>query len=51
MPINTREISYKTFGRVLAVENGSIELYVTLDIGPRIIRYALAAGKISCLRT
>ena len=45
MAIKTREIKYKTFGRVLAIENGAIELYVTLDVGPRVIRYALAGGE------
>lgn len=45
MAIKAREISYKTFGRVLAIENGEIELYVTLDVGPRIIRYAPAGGE------
>jgi hypothetical protein len=45
MSIKTREINYKTFGKVLAIENGAIELYVTLDIGPRVIRYALSGGE------
>ena len=45
MSITYREQAYKTFGRVLAIENGVIELYVTLDVGPRIIRYALAGGE------
>ena len=44
MSITYREQSYKTFGRVLAIENGFVELYVTLDVGPRIIRYALSGG-------
>lgn len=45
MALTYREQAYKTFGRVLAIENGDMELYVTLDIGPRIIHYALAGGE------
>lgn len=45
MGITSGIISYKNFGRVLAISNGTIDLYVTLDIGPRIIRYALAGGE------
>lgn len=45
MPLKTREISYKTFGRVLAIENDLIEIYVTLDAGPRIIRFGLVGGE------
>lgn len=32
---------YSTFGRCLCIENGLIELYVTIDIGPRIIKFNL----------
>ncbi len=45
MALTYREQAYKTFGRVLAIENGDMELYVTLDVGPRIIRYALPGGE------
>lgn len=45
MALAYREQAYKTFGRVLAIENGDMELYVTLDVGPRIIRYALPGGE------
>ena len=44
MAVTYREMTYKTFGRVLAIENGVIELYVTLDVGPRIIRYSTVGG-------
>ncbi len=44
MAVTYREMTYKTFGRGLAIENGVIELYVTLDVGPRIIRYSTVGG-------
>ena len=45
MAISYKEISYKTFGKVLAITNGTIDLYVTVDCGPRIIRYGLCGGE------
>lgn len=45
MAISYRERSYKTFGRVLAIDNGEIELFITLDMGPHIIRYARIGGE------
>ena len=36
--IQSSLVNYKTFGRCLTLSNGSIEVYVTLDIGPRIIK-------------
>lgn len=44
MALSAKEISYGPFGRVLALTDGVTELYVTLDFGPRIIRYALVGG-------
>lgn len=44
--INVREIpSYKDYGRVLALTNGIVEAYVTLDVGPRIIRFGYVGGQ------
>ncbi|MBQ1965952.1 MAG: hypothetical protein II348_04675, partial [Clostridia bacterium] len=44
--INVREIeSYKDFGKVIAVDNGTVEAYVTVDVGPRIIRYGFIGGQ------
>lgn len=44
--INFKEIeSYKEYGKVLCIENGVIEAYVTLDIGPRIIRFGFVGGQ------
>jgi hypothetical protein len=45
MSVQTRIIDqFETFGRVLAVDNGHIEAYVTLDVGPRVIRLAKPGG-------
>ena len=33
------EISYKNFGKCVKISNGIVELYVTIEKGPRIIRY------------
>ena len=39
-----KEINYSTYGRCVEISNGSVELYVTVDIGPRIIRYGFVGG-------
>lgn len=39
------EKQYKNFGKCLEITNGNIELVVTLDVGPRILRYALSGGE------
>ena len=31
--------SFKDYGKCLCISNGVIEAYVTIDIGPRIIRF------------
>ncbi len=41
MAVSYSEVRYKSFGRCLKIENAFAEVYVTLDFGPRIIRYAL----------
>ena len=38
------EASYKNYGKCLSISNGAIEVLVTVDVGPRIIRCA-CAGK------
>ncbi len=44
--INIKEIeSYKDYGKVVSISNGSIEAYVTVDIGPRIIRFGYVGGQ------
>ena len=37
--------SYKDFGRVLSLSNGVVEACVTLDVGPRIIRFGYVNGQ------
>ncbi len=37
--LSYREIDYKNFGKCLEVSNGVVDILVTLDIGPRILRY------------
>ncbi len=37
--IEYKEVDYKNYGKCLEISNGKIDLLVTLDIGPRIIRY------------
>ena len=39
--LNYREIDYKNFGKCLEISNGVADILVTLDIGPRILRYGL----------
>ncbi len=36
--INSTIYNYKTFGRIIVLSNGIIEVGITLDIGPRIIK-------------
>ncbi|MBR6772634.1 MAG: hypothetical protein IKM29_04470 [Clostridia bacterium] len=45
MAVSIYEKDYAPFGRVLAMENDFVELYVTLDFGPRIIRFAVRGGE------
>ena len=39
--IKVEEIQYGSFGKCLSVNNGMMEMVITIDVGPRIIRYAL----------
>ena len=36
--------NYKDYGEVIAISNGIIEAYVTVDVGPRIIRFGFIGG-------
>lgn len=36
--VSIKEVSYKNFGKCLSISNEKIEVYVTVDIGPRIIK-------------
>ncbi len=37
--------NYKAYGKVLCITNGTIEAYVTVDLGPRIIRFGKVGGQ------
>ena len=39
------EIEYAPFGRCVRISNEKIELYVTLNFGPRIIRAGFVGGE------
>lgn len=44
--VTVKEIeSFKDYGRCLSVSNGVIEAYVTIDIGPRIIKFGYVNGQ------
>ncbi len=44
--VNVKEIeSYKDYGRCVVISNGVIEAYVTVDLGPRIIRFGFVGGE------
>ncbi|MDD6263001.1 MAG: hypothetical protein PUA83_07985 [Clostridiales bacterium] len=45
MSVRIYEKEYAPFGKVLAMENDFVELCVTLDVGPRIIRFAQRGGE------
>lgn len=36
--ISIKEVAYKNYGKCLAISNDSMEMFVTIDIGPRIIK-------------
>ena len=36
--VSIREVKYKNFGKCLAISNDFMEVFVTLDVGPRIIK-------------
>jgi len=37
--------TYKNFGNCVKLSNGTVELYVTTDIGPRVISYSFIGGE------
>lgn len=43
--VEAKEIQYKKFGKCLELNNGIVKVYITLDIGPRIINYSLVDGE------
>ena len=43
--IKTEIKDYLNYGKVLSISNGVIEAYITIDIGPRIIRFGFIGGQ------
>ena len=43
--IQTKELNFGIYGKCLSISNGKIEVYVTLDFGPRICRCAFVDGE------
>jgi hypothetical protein len=43
--ITVKEITYKSYGKCVEVSNGEISLVVTVDVGPRIIRFGFINGE------
>ena len=43
--IKTELKDYLDYGKVLCLTNGVIEAYVTIDVGPRIIRFGFVGGQ------
>lgn len=39
-----QQLSYGSYGKCVRISNGEVELYATLDIGPRIIRFGKVGG-------
>lgn len=45
MSLNVKELEYKNYGKCLLVDNGIINLIVTIDVGPRIISFGFCHGE------
>ena len=43
--VKIEELCYKSFGKCVRLTNGIIELVVTLEVGPRIIRFSAVGGE------
>lgn len=43
--VSIKEVSYQNYGKCMQLSNGEIELCVTLELGPRIIRFARTGGE------
>jgi len=43
--MQTKEIIIEKFGKCIEISNGIVELAVTIDLGPRIVKYNLIDGK------
>jgi hypothetical protein len=45
MEIKCTEINYKNFGSCICLENGTIKLIATIDVGPRIVYFGFVKGQ------
>ena len=43
--VTYRQTEYENYGKCLWIENGAVEAVVSLDVGPRILRFAFAGGR------
>lgn len=43
--IEVEQIEYKCFGHCLKLTNGIVEAVVTVDVGPRVVRFAFVGGE------
>lgn len=51
MAVNFSKINYGNFGSCVCLENGTIKLIATADIGPRIVYFGFIGGENILLRT
>lgn len=49
--VKIREITYKNYGTCVELSNGLVDVCVTTDVGPRIIRYGFIGKENRCTRT
>ena len=45
MAISVKEIDYKEYGKCVEISNGTVDVVVTVDVGPRIIRFGFIGGE------
>jgi hypothetical protein len=45
MAISVKEIEYKEYGKCVEISNGTVDVVVTVDVGPRIIRFGFIGGE------
>ena len=45
MTVNFKEVSYKNYGKCLSISNELMEVYVTIDVGPRVIKCNIIGGE------
>ncbi len=45
MKVTVEKVTYDVWGNCIKITNGKTEAFITVDFGPRIIRYAFAGGE------